>query len=151
MVCTCYKISPRRDPGRRSSLSAVPKKHLTKNPHHYNYLYLDVSCMGPKSSPIPSDEYHSHDLVHGIREKPSSTDCDGPCRAGTPKFFCHLASSHPSSLLSRVLRLYTKTVIKAHSIQCVLHFHPWWQNQKYTCVPRGRHTRREGPAGRVMV
>jgi len=41
--------------------------------------------MGPKSSPIPSDEYHSQDLVHGIGEKPSSTDCDGPCRAHTPK------------------------------------------------------------------
>ena len=41
--------------------------------------------MGPKSSPIPSDEYHSQDLVHGIGEKLSSTDCDGPCRADTPK------------------------------------------------------------------
>ena len=41
--------------------------------------------MGPKSSPIPLDEYHSQDLVHGIGEKPSSTDCDGPCRADTPK------------------------------------------------------------------
>jgi len=41
--------------------------------------------MGPKSSPIPSDEYHSQDLVHGIGEKPSSTNCGGPCRADTPK------------------------------------------------------------------
>jgi len=48
-------------------------------------LTFDLSCMGSKSSPIPSDEYHSQDLVHGIGEKPSSTDCDGPCRAHTPK------------------------------------------------------------------
>jgi len=41
--------------------------------------------MGPKSSPIPSDEYHPQNLVHGIGENPSSTDCDCPCRADTPK------------------------------------------------------------------
>ena len=41
--------------------------------------------MGPKSSPIPLDEYHSQDLVHGIVDKPSSTDCDGPRRADIPK------------------------------------------------------------------
>jgi len=41
--------------------------------------------MGPKSSLVPLDEYHSQDLVHGIGEKPSSTDCDGPCRTDTPK------------------------------------------------------------------
>ena len=41
--------------------------------------------MGPKSSQIPSDEYHSQDLVHGIGEKPLSTDCDGPCRTDTLK------------------------------------------------------------------
>jgi len=41
--------------------------------------------MGSKSSPIPSDKYHSQDLVHGIGEKPSSTDYDGPCRADTLK------------------------------------------------------------------
>jgi len=41
--------------------------------------------MGPKSSPIPSDEYHSQDLVHGIGEKLSSAVCGGPCRADTTK------------------------------------------------------------------
>jgi len=65
---------------------------------------------------------------------------------------CHLASSHPSTLLSCVLRRYTKAIIKllytVHSIQFVLQIHPLWQNQKYTCVPCGRHARREGPAGR---
>jgi len=43
--------------------------------------------MGPKSSPILSDECHSQDLVHGIGpgEKPSSTDCVSPCRANSQK------------------------------------------------------------------
>jgi len=43
--------------------------------------------MGPKSSPIPSDEHHSQDLVYGIGpgEKPSSTVCVSPCRADSPK------------------------------------------------------------------
>jgi len=64
-----------------------PRSTSAKNPHHSRQLSLtfDLSCMGPKSSPIPSDEYHSQDLVHGIGEKPSSTDCDSPCRADTPK------------------------------------------------------------------
>jgi len=64
-----------------------PRSTSAKNPHHSRQLSLtfDLSCMGPKSSPIPSDEYHSQDLVHGIGEKLSSTDCDGPCRADTPK------------------------------------------------------------------
>jgi len=64
-----------------------PRRTSAKNPHHSQQLSLtfDLSCMGPKSSPIPSDEYHSHDLVHGKGDKPSSTDCDGPCRADTPK------------------------------------------------------------------
>jgi len=44
--------------------------------------------MRPKSSSIPSDEYHSQDIVHGIGEKPSSTDCGSPCRADTPKEMC---------------------------------------------------------------
>jgi len=38
-----------------------------------------------KSSPFLSDEYQSQDIVHGIWEKPSSTDCDGLCRADNPK------------------------------------------------------------------
>ena len=41
--------------------------------------------MCPKSSPIPSDEYHSQDIVHSLEEKPPSTDCDSPCRADTLK------------------------------------------------------------------
>ena len=63
-----------------------PRSTSAKNPHLSRQLSLtiDLSCMGTKSSPIPSDEYHSQDLVHGIGEKPSSTDCDSPCRADTP-------------------------------------------------------------------
>jgi len=41
--------------------------------------------MCPKSSPIPSIEYHSQDIVHSIGEKPSSNDFDSPCRADTLK------------------------------------------------------------------
>ena len=53
-----------------------PKSTSAKNPHHSRQLSLifDVSCMGPKSFPITSDEYHSQDLVHGIEEKLLSTD-----------------------------------------------------------------------------
>ena len=63
-----------------------PRSTSAKNPHHSRQLSLtfDLSCMCLKSSPIPSDEYQSQDIVHGIGEKPSSTDCDGPCRADTP-------------------------------------------------------------------
>jgi len=41
--------------------------------------------MCPKSSPIPSVEYHLKDIVHGIGEKPLSTDCESHCRVDTPK------------------------------------------------------------------
>ena len=90
LVCTCSKISPRRDSGSRRSLSIgctqeAPQLRTRITHDNLTILTFDLSCMGPKSSPIPSDEYHSQDLVHGIGEKPSSTDCDGPCRAHTPK------------------------------------------------------------------
>ena len=62
-----------------------PKITSGQNPHHLRQLSLrfDLSSMGPKSSQIPLGEYHSQDLVHGIGEKPLSTDCDDPCRADT--------------------------------------------------------------------
>jgi len=74
-----------------ASYRLYPRSTSAKNPHHLRQLSLtfDLSCMGPKSSPIPSDEYHSQDLVHGIGEKPSSTDSDSPCRADTPKERSH--------------------------------------------------------------
>jgi len=74
LVCTRSKISPRRDLGNRR-YKLYPKNTSAKNPHHSRQLSLsfDLSCMGPKSSQIiPSDEYLSQDLVHGIGEKPSS-------------------------------------------------------------------------------
>jgi len=47
-----------------------PRSISPKNPHLSRQLSLtfDLSCMGTKSSPIPSDEYHSQDLVHDIGE-----------------------------------------------------------------------------------
>jgi len=47
-----------------------PRSTSAKNPHLPRQLSLtfDLSCMGPKSSLIPSDKYHSQDLVHGIGE-----------------------------------------------------------------------------------
>jgi len=64
-----------------------PKSTSPKNLHHSRQLSLtfDSSCIGPKSSPIPLDEYHSQDFIHGIGENLSSTDCDSPCRADTAK------------------------------------------------------------------
>jgi hypothetical protein len=64
-----------------------PRSTSAKNPHHSPQLSLtfDLFCIGLKSSRIPLDKYYLHDLVHGIGEKPSSTDCDGPCRVDTPK------------------------------------------------------------------
>ena len=56
--------------------------------HHDRHdLPIVVARFGRIKSPHPSasDEYHPQDLVHGIGEKPSSTDYDGPCRADTPK------------------------------------------------------------------
>jgi len=41
--------------------------------------------MCPKSSAISSDKYHSQDIVHGMEEKLSSTDCGSPCRMDTLK------------------------------------------------------------------
>jgi len=64
-----------------------PRSTSAKSPHHTRQLSLtfDLSCMCPKSSPIPSIEYHSQDIVHSIGEKPSSNDFDSPCRADTLK------------------------------------------------------------------
>jgi len=68
-----------------------PKSTPTKNPHHTRQLSLtfDVSSMCPQSYPIPWIEYHSRDIVHSIKEKPLSTDCDSPGRADTPKERCN--------------------------------------------------------------
>jgi len=73
LVCTCSKISPRRDLKAGAASQLYPRSTSAKNPHYSRQLSLtfDLSCMGPKSSPIPSDEYHSQDLVHAIGEKPS--------------------------------------------------------------------------------
>ena len=88
----CLYLLPKSLRGGTLEAGAVywlyPRSPSAKNPYHSPQLSLtfDLSCMGPISSPIPSDEYHSQDLVHGIGENPSSPDCDshGPCRADTP-------------------------------------------------------------------
>ena len=64
-----------------------PRSTSAKNLHHSQQLLLtfDLSCMCPKSSAISSDKYHSQDIVHGMEEKLSSTDCGSPCRMDTLK------------------------------------------------------------------
>jgi len=80
-----YFVRTRRDSGSMRSLAyrLYPRSisaNFLKNLHHSRPLSLifDLSCMGPKSSPILSDEHHSQDLVHGIGEKLSLTYCYSP-------------------------------------------------------------------------
>ena len=79
--------SPRRTLKTCTAYRLYPRSTSAKNAHHSWQLFLtfDLFCMCLESSPFLSDEYQSQDIVHGIWEKPSSTDCDGPCRADTPK------------------------------------------------------------------
>jgi len=92
LVCTCSKISPRRTLETSAAYRLYPRSTSAKNPHHSRQLSLtfDSSCMGPKSSPIPLDKYHSQDLVHGIGEKPARLECptrpvrNAPHRTGCP-------------------------------------------------------------------
>jgi hypothetical protein len=76
-ILTWFVLAPKSLGGTLETVAAYqlyPRSTSAKNPHHSRQLSrtFDLSCMGLKSSPIPSDEYHSQDLVHGIGEKPSS-------------------------------------------------------------------------------